>query len=112
MISASRRDPLHHAAADTDEVVLEPEVGQERDVLEHLAPPGELGDGRDEPVQVVRRRLDRDVEADRARDPRRLGPDRDGRAAPPIQAYARAAEPDASTTTSPAGGSGWSSTVL
>ena len=35
MICASRRDPLHHAAADADEVVLQPEVGQERDVVEH-----------------------------------------------------------------------------
>ena len=31
-------DPLHHAPADADEVVLEPEVGQERDVVEHGYP--------------------------------------------------------------------------
>ena len=30
------RDLLHHTAADADEVVLETEVGQERDVAVHL----------------------------------------------------------------------------
>ena len=30
-------DPLHHAPADADEVVLQPEVGQERDVVDTSA---------------------------------------------------------------------------
>ena len=50
--------------------------------------------------------LDRNFEADRARDPARLRPDRHGRGLAADPAYAFAAEPDASTTRSPAGGAG------
>ena len=50
-----RRDPLDHAVAGPDEVVLEPEVGQERDehgsrVYDARGARARAADGRDEPA--------------------------------------------------------------
>ena len=49
------RDPRDHAVARADEVVLEPEVGEERD---HASLGGvhQIADGGDEPIEVVGRR--------------------------------------------------------
>ena len=47
-----RRDPLHHAVAGAHEVVLEPEVGQERD--QHVRPKLIDPPAPDEAVEVVR----------------------------------------------------------
>ncbi len=68
-----RRDPLHHAVAGADEVVLEPEVGEEGD--EHL----ERTYGVEETFEVVRRCDGDHLEPVLAGLGRRLRADRDDR---------------------------------
>ena len=124
MIWASGRDPLDHAVAGADEVVLETEVGEEGD--EHRlcrvydvgrrrgdVALGEAGHSRGEPLARVRQRLRDDAQPGLPRRPRGLGPDRDDREtrrrAPPS---ALADEAEVRTTRSAAGNSfGWSSRV-
>ncbi len=76
------RDPGDHSVTGADKVVLQPEVGQERD---HGHPGGlhQIPHRRDEPVEGVRRGLGRDREADALRHAGRLRPDRDGGSVPP-----------------------------
>ena len=90
---------------------VEPEVGEERDEPVLHERDATTSDGRDEPVEVVGLRLGDDRQPDRGGDRVVCGPIDTAGARPPIAAYARAAEPDASTTTSPSGGSGASSRV-
>ena len=119
MICDVRRDPLHHAAADAGVVVLDAEVGEEGDRAGTWARPTLPGisarprvDRVEQAVEVVRLGLDRDREPDRARDAARLGADADrGRRRRRSRRTPCAAEPEASTTRSPSGGSGWSSCV-
>ena len=96
------RDPLHHAVAGSDEVVLEPEVGQERD--QHV---------RATVTNRPRRRGRRGHASSPGRRPRgrprvpplsSAGPIVTAGMSTPSAANERAAEPDASTTTSPSGG--------
>src|SRR5262249_41922480 len=100
-----RGDARHHAVARADEVVVEAEVGEERDDRH----PADFIRSRTAATSPSRscvaastatcsptERATREV----------CGPMLTAGARPPIAAYARAAEPDASTTASPAGGSG------
>ena len=105
---ASRRDPRDHAVTGADEVVLQPEVGQEGDRTVTLSPSSRVS----RPQRRAHRGRGRGL-APRSRAPRSrdLGVGLAGRSrpperVPPTPAYARAAEPEASTTTSPSGGVG------
>ena len=69
-----RRDPLHHAVADADEVVGQPEVGQEGD--DHG---GDPTNRVDQTVEVVRLGLGDDVQSCLPRSRSRLRADRDRR---------------------------------
>src|SRR5258708_4535300 len=106
------RNALDHAVAGADEVVGEAEVRQERDeAMLHV---------RDASASTAATRPSRSCVSASPRTVRPTlsatcvvcGPIETAGRSPPIAAYARAAEPDASTTTSPAGGSGVKSRVL
>ena len=111
-------DPLHHAAADAGVVVLDAEVGEEGDVLVHghvlpaPAPSRRGVDRVEQALEVVTARPRPRPSSPTERATRVVsGPMLTAGASPPIHAYAFAAEPEASTTRSPSGGSGWSSCV-
>ncbi len=72
-----RRDPLDHPVAGADEVVLQSEVGQERD--EHGRRLPGLADGRDDRVERRRHGLGGDDEAGGASNGGRLRADADDR---------------------------------
>ena len=103
------RDPLHHAVAGAHEIVGDAEVREEGDREGHLA--SERSDGVDEPVEIVPLRLcDHADPASRAAAVV-CGPIETAGMPAPSAPKARAAEAEARTTTSPAGGAGRSSVV-
>src|SRR5262245_45489212 len=89
-----RRDPLDHAVARADEIVLQAEIGQERDEGRHAAAestsPRRACDSASAATSTPRRRA-----APAAGGPLEIAGPR-----PPARAYARAADGDASSTRS------------
>src|SRR5581483_1126847 len=104
------RDARDHAVAGADEVVLQSEVGEEGDDRQGVESITSRTAATRPSTSCVRASATTVNPAD---DATRVvsGPIDTAGAAPPIAAYARAADPDARTTTSPSGGSGRSGRV-
>src|SRR5581483_3886436 len=103
-----RCDAAHDAATDADEVVLQPEVGEEGDVaVRHRSANSAIAATRPSRSCVLASSATSTPTDSATRVV--SGPIETAGAVPPADAYARAAEPDASTTTSPFGASACSS---